>query len=580
MINKIKNAFFTAVIFFVVTMPFREFFKVMEITEMRPASALPPVFGLMLGLPGAFGCAVGNIIADIISGYNPLICAFGFIAQFAYGAFPFLMWHCIKRFDTKEPSVFRLNNVKNVLRYIVIILINSVMMAALLGVIIQAFNISSFFSTTTLMVFLNNFVFCMVLGIPIVIFMSVGNLKERRKRLSLNERLVLIFLFMSVVSAGMIGLFAYMDLSHIMTDPLAMWNRVYFYVAISLFISYLITIAVLHYAEKNVTIPIESIANIVKHYISDGKEKKDSALIAAECELFSRNNNETGILAGAFRTMVLDLETYIDHLTRVTAEKERIGAELAVAAQIQASMLPCIFPPFPDRTEFDIYASMIPAKEVGGDFYDFFLIDENKLAVIIADVSGKGIPAALFMVIAKTLIKNNACLGKSPGEVFETVNNILCENNDTSMFVTAFMGYVDLRNGKFVYVNAGHNPPLVKKAKGDYEFLKINSSFILAGMEDMSYAEYEIMLNAGDVIYLYTDGVTEAMNAELELFSGQRLIEKANKYADCSVKELLVKLKEEIDLFAGGAEQADDITMLALQIFEIKTPIKNQVAIF
>jgi sigma-B regulation protein RsbU (phosphoserine phosphatase) len=229
-------------------------------------------------------------------------------------------------------------------------------------------------------------------------------------------------------------------------------------------------------------------------------------------------------------------------------------------------MLPCIFPPFPDRAEFDIYASMLPAKEVGGDFYDFFLIDENKLAVVMADVSGKGIPAALFMVIAKTLIKNNAQSGMSPKEVFETVNEMLCENNEAGMFVTAFMGYVDLKNGQLTFVNAGHNYPLVKKADGAYEFLKTKPSLILAGMEGTVYNEYEITLAPSDVLYLYTDGVTEAVNTNMELFSDPRLLSVLNQYIDCPVRDLLTSVKQAIDIFVGDMEQADDITMLALKM--------------
>ena len=268
------------------------------------------------------------------------------------------------------------------------------------------------------------------------------------------------------------------------------------------------------------------------------------------------------------KKMAKDLKEHIHNLTKVTAEKERIDAELSIATQIQASMLPSIFPPYPHCKEFDLYATMLPAKEVGGDFFDFFMVDATTLAVVVADVSGKGVPAALFMVITKTLIKNNACSGKSPKEVFETVNRLLCENNEANMFVTAFMGYLDVTSGKFTYVNAGHNPPLVKKIKkagGDYSFLKTKSCFILAGLESAAYKEEETTLSSGDILYLYTDGVTEAMNNEYELFSDARLQKATDKYKECSIHELLNGIKEEIDTFAEGAEQADDITMLALK---------------
>ena len=278
------------------------------------------------------------------------------------------------------------------------------------------------------------------------------------------------------------------------------------------------------------------------------------------------SNDELGMLAGTFNKMTADLKESIKAYTREHVEKERMSTELNIAAKIQASMIPCIFPPFPDRAEFDIYASMLPAKEVGGDFYDFYLIDKNNLAVVIADVSGKGVPAALFMVITKILIKNSAYTGKSPRAVFETVNKILCENNDTSMFVTAFMGFYNIASGRFVYVNAGHNPFYARRSGKDYETVNVKPNFILGCMENISYAEEEITLEPGDAIYLYTDGVTEAMTAGKKMFSEERLLEALKKNKDAPPRQLLSAIKQEIDIFANGAEQADDITMLVLEV--------------
>ena len=277
-----------------------------------------------------------------------------------------------------------------------------------------------------------------------------------------------------------------------------------------------------------------------------------------------KTGDEFQIMNESFNHMVKELRLYMKNLEETTADRERIATELNVATQIQANMLPSIFPAFPEREEFDIFACMLPAKEVGGDFYDFFMVDEDTLAVVIADVSGKGVPAALFMVIAKTLIKNNSQYGQSPKEVFETVNNMLCENNDAGMFVTAFMGYLDIPSGKLTFVNAGHNPPLYKKG-GEFRWLETKRGFVLAGMEDMFYKQGEIYLEPGDKLFLYTDGVTEAVNNEQELFSDPRLLETINNYTDAPLKELVVSLKREIDNFAEGAEQADDITMLILK---------------
>ena len=278
------------------------------------------------------------------------------------------------------------------------------------------------------------------------------------------------------------------------------------------------------------------------------------------------SKDELGSLAGAFNKMTSDLKESIERSARVLAEKEHISAELNVATKIQESMLPCIFPAYPDRPEFDIFASMLPAEEVGGDFYDFFLVNDRTLAVIVADVSDKGIPAALFMVITKTLIKNNALSGKNPKEVLETVNNILCENNEAGMFVTVFLGYLDIPDGTLTFVNAGHNPPLLR-ANGKYEWLITKPNIMLAVMEDVSYEQHEVILSPDDGLFLYTDGVTEAANTDYDMFGEARLYETVNNHLDLPGREFTTMIKHEIDMFSDGAEQTDDITMLALRYY-------------
>ena len=276
-------------------------------------------------------------------------------------------------------------------------------------------------------------------------------------------------------------------------------------------------------------------------------------------------DDETAVLGDAFNHMTASLRDYIDNLARVTAEKERIGAELHVATQIQSSMLPCIFPAFPERGEFDVYASMTPAKEVGGDFYDFFLVDEDHLALVIADVSGKGVPAALFMVIAKTLLKNRAQMGAPPGEILETVNNQLCENNDAEMFVTVWLGVYEISTGRVVAANAGHEYPAIRRRGGGFELFKDKHGFVLAGMEDMRYREYEFTLEPGDELFVYTDGVTEATDEAGALYGTGRMLAALDACASDTPEALLRGVKEDIDAFAGGAPQFDDITMLCLK---------------
>ena len=255
--------------------------------------------------------------------------------------------------------------------------------------------------------------------------------------------------------------------------------------------------------------------------------------------------------------MLEELDNYIDNLAKVTAEKERIGEELSVATQIQASMLPCIFPAFPEREEFDIYANMHPAKEVGGDFYDFFLVDNDHLALVIADVSGKGVPAALFMVIAKTLIKNEALTGKAPQEVLAAVNNQLCENNDAEMFVTAWLGIYEISTGHMVASNAGTRISGHQTAGTvPLSWYHDRHGFVLAGMEGgPATVPTNWICAPGDILFVYTDGVAEATNGENVLYGTDRMLSALNASGACKPKKLLDAVKADIDRFVGDAPQ-------------------------
>ena len=330
---------------------------------------------------------------------------------------------------------------------------------------------------------------------------------------------------------------------------------VLFFVAF-LIICVIVTIASRNFSKK-LTNPIVALGQDVKE-ISSGNFDYRAKI---------HDNDEIGDLAKSFNYMALSLKDYIRDLAVVTAEKERIGAELNIATQIQADMLPRIFPPYPNRNEFDIYATMTPAKEVGGDFYDFFLIDDNHLGIVIADVSGKGVPAALFMVISKTLIKNRAMMGGTPAEILHDVNNQLCEGNEAELFVTVWLGILDLTTGKITAANAGHEYPAVRRAGASFELVKGKHSPAVATMEGMKFRESEFTLNHGDVLYIYTDGVAEATNADEELYGTDRMIKALNKTADANVNEILLNMKRDVDEFTGDAPQFDDITMLCLKYF-------------
>ena len=261
-----------------------------------------------------------------------------------------------------------------------------------------------------------------------------------------------------------------------------------------------------------------------------------------------------------------DINATVDTLKKYIADAAaRIDAELAFAKAIQHSALPSVFPPYPNRNEFDIYAAMYTAKEVGGDFYDFYFVDEDNLALLIADVSGKGIPAAMFMMQSKTILKSLAESGMSVEQVFTQANEKLCEGNDANMFVTAWMGILNVRTGLVSFANAGHNPPLVKHADGTFDYLKSRPGFVLAGMEGVRYRKNELLLSPGDAIYLYTDGVTEATDINNQLYGEKRLAAVLEKNKTQNTQIICDAVKKDVDIFVGEAPQFDDITMLALK---------------
>ena len=265
-----------------------------------------------------------------------------------------------------------------------------------------------------------------------------------------------------------------------------------------------------------------------------------------------------------------DMANIINDMTKSLKEKQRIGAELTVARDLQANILPTRFPAYPDRTEFDVFATMTPAKEVGGDFYDYFLLDEKHIVVVIADVSGKGVAAAFFMAIAKTIIRTYARMGLKPEEVFSRANRALCKGNSACLFVTAWMGVLNLESGNLTYVNAGHNPPLLKHANGEFEYLISKPNFVLAGFDTTKYNQHEVQIEAGSKLYLYTDGVTEATSVSKELYGEDRLRDYLNGRKDeDDLTKILYGVKEDIDNFVGEAEQFDDITMVLLNYKEV-----------
>ncbi|MBQ3797609.1 MAG: SpoIIE family protein phosphatase [Butyrivibrio sp.] len=278
-----------------------------------------------------------------------------------------------------------------------------------------------------------------------------------------------------------------------------------------------------------------------------------------------RTGDEIEVLAGTFEELSERTKKYIDEITSITAEKERIGTELRVAAKIQADMLPKNFPIFPDRKEFDLYATMTPAKEVGGDFYDMFLIDDDHLCIVVGDVSGKGVPAALFMVISKTMIKNRAQRGGKPSEILHDANNSLFEGNDEKMFVTVWLGILTLSTGELLQASAGHEYPVIQRKGEDYELVETENGLVLGYRRGIKYKDLRFELAEGDKLFMYTDGLPEATNAQNKRLGLSGMMSAINRHKDDEASELLAHVKEEVDSFVKEAPQFDDLTLLIIR---------------
>lgn len=319
---------------------------------------------------------------------------------------------------------------------------------------------------------------------------------------------------------------------------------------------FLILALVISFIAKRITRPLSDLSDAALEIASGNLDLKLPEITS---------HDEVGDLADSFRIMKTSLKDYIENLTSTTAAKERIESELRIARDIQMGILPKLFPAFPEREEFEVFASIEPAKEVGGDLYDFFFIDETHFCFLVGDVSGKGVPAAFFMAVTKTLLKVVSERGLDPGDVITKVNADLAADNESCMFVTLFLAIIDIETGETKYANAGHNPPIFMPCKGKPEWIPPLGEPVAGVMDMMEYSTKTMTMNPGDIMFIYTDGVTEAMDPDNKLYSEERLMEMLSNMKKPLAPELVKEIDESIKVFAKGAEQSDDITMLAMQ---------------
>lgn len=446
------------------------------------------------------------------------------------------------------------------------LLLYAVIVAGILYVLVPAYDMPALHPRAALACWLG-----MTAALALFTRKPTGYVKnERLEQIKLPSSIKLKVTFgvalISMIFIGFVGLIAHhASTRNLIEGQLQIWLSIYQHMIWSIYIVVGVMLIFLWYAEKKIILPLTQLTEMTDQFAASDHQDPESGTLRIE-PLVIKTGDEIEILANSYQSMMRDINRYVIDLAQVTMERERAEAELNVAMRIQTSLLPSE-EILRSQVSFAIHAAMYPAKEVGGDFYDFFMLDKAHLFICIADVSGKGVPAALFMVIAKTLIKNNAQLGYRPGKILELTNNQLCENNEAEMFVTAFIGILDIESGVFTYVNAGHNPPIYKKQGEKLQYLRGKSGIVLAALENMPYREYQMTLAADEYLFLYTDGITEALDREETLFTEARLAQtlEACDRENTAAGDLIAAVKNDVDTFADGARQADDMTMVVVK---------------
>lgn len=560
-----------------------------DIVQVRPASAFGPVLGLFFGLPGILGCAAANLVSDILhEGATPFMLAGYFVIQIMYNGLPRWVWYAVNR---KSACPYpRFDSASKTALYMALALVDSACVNMAVYLFVGA---SPESGPTFAMRGLNNVWMLLYVGLPLLYVLERGPLTptaphwihvpyRNTTEANLTQRFVITFVVASALLLLGISLviifFASGDEESFQTVVYTM----YFEVALLTLPIFLPMFAFLHFLERRFTRPIEVLAHDQQTFIermeTDVEQGRRDTLIAVD-ERGTMPRYEIADLFESTNKMRRDMVGFIERLYNVTAERQRAATELDVAKQIQMSAVPHDFDSFTERFALDIAGFMRPAREVGGDFYDVFEVGEHGVAFVIGDVSGKGVPAALFMMRAQSLLRQYLLETEDLGTAFTLANRQLCERNDAMLFVTAFACVVDTTTGEVRYANAGHNPPVLKQ-NGRLSYLTCRPGLVLGAMDVVKYSEGGFTCSPGDGLLLYTDGVSEAADEREQLYGEERLLQTlaaldaaaqtgtaaaGGAPRGSSAQAAVDALAASVDAFAGNAPQADDITMLAFR---------------
>lgn len=573
-------AFFgSALLYFVVLEAFLNIDVLNGETQVRPAAGMSPVLGLFFGWPGILGCACANIVSDFVhETTDPAQLALYACIQVVYNALPYVIWYAARR-NSAFPYP-RLDTVAKIGAYLVLSVLDALVITALLMPleedVMQALNIHAVRA-------LNNAIFLVYVGMPLLVVLERSPLVPRafrrveerapydhRPRMNLTQRLLVgtTLLFAIVLAVFIaIGYGSYFVDGSIVTphDLAELISSIYVMTSILTVCLYVPIIAVLRHLETHYTRPLETLTDASRDFVAQVARCQAAGTPLSATRLDERGlklKHEMADLFAATDTMRADIVRYVDELGAVMAERERTAAELDIAARIQNGAVPHDFTSFVERYHLDVAAVLDPAREVGGDFYDVFDAGEHRVGFVIADVSGKGVPAALFMMRALAEIKEQMLANEDVGAAFTAANQRLCEHNDAMLFVTAFACVLDVSTGQLTYANAGHNPPWLRHATS-HQWLPCKPGLVMGALDVASYRSAALELQPGDGLFLYTDGVTEAMDKDEGLFGNDRLQDALFEVAGTGAASAVEHVRARVDEFAAGAPQADDITMLS-----------------
>ncbi|WP_296882588.1 PP2C family protein-serine/threonine phosphatase [uncultured Methanobrevibacter sp.] len=591
--------------------------------------ALGPIFGLMFGPMGALGFALGTLVGELLEGIGLPAPFIDFIITFFISVLTYRLWYTTFNRGKKDTPRFNSTyNIIKFLSITILISIVYFSFLVISFSLFHNLNYSYSISDVNFNVpyMLNIITFTIIFGLLLISSFNILKIplqtpKKKITKININQNYLLAVLLICVgyfllkeFIINIKSLRYFFNFVTIITSILLYFNTFdvtveptndnysiieemilvflaiitltiilnfnYFHVLILSYVpkidpSYqiliilsftsvlilLVSLIFIRFIEKTITNPLYAMIDTADNYFKT-KNKVESV---HKLKKYITNDDSIGLLVNSFVTLYDKIRTNLNQLQITTSEKEKFKTEFDVASQIQSNMLPKNFDEIAKNESFEIYAYMKPAREAGGDFYDYFKINEDNIYFVIGDVSGKGIPSTLFMVKTMYLIENHAKFNEDLSQVIEKVNNLAYERNDEELFVTIWLGKLNLKTGKLSYVNAGHNQPLIKHDSNNFEYMKTHPNLVIGGMEGIQYNEHEINLNAGDLIFLYTDGVTEANDNYNEFYGENRLKEIINKNKNKKLNDIINEITKDIDKFYNNSEQYDDITMLIIK---------------